>query len=162
MNIATIDIIFGSLVLILAVRCALKGFLDEFLSMAGIVLGVLAAVLLFKPGAAFVRDSLGWTVLPELIAFVALFLIVFIVVKIVEKLVGDIVEKVNLTGLDRAFGVLLGLVEGLLVVSVVLFILSIQPLFDPAALLERSLFAKYLMPLVSLAGESAAAAVKGK
>jgi len=160
MNFAVIDIVFASLILILTIRCALRGFIEEFMAMAAMVLGVLSAVLFFKPGADFVSGRLGISVLPEVVSFAALFLIVFILVKLLESILGDIVDRIDMTGLDRGLGVVFGLVEGLLVVSVALFALSVQPLFDPSGLLEESLFARYLMPLVSMAGESAAAAVR--
>jgi membrane protein required for colicin V production len=155
MTFATIDIVFGSLVLVLVLRCALRGFVEEFLSMAAIVLGVLAAILFNKPGADIVRTKVEAEILPEAIAFAALFAIVFVFVKILEFVLKDIIERVRLGGINRFLGILLGLVEGLLVVSVALFVLSIQPLFDPAGLLEDSIFARYILPLVGTVGETA-------
>jgi membrane protein required for colicin V production len=92
---------------------------------------------------------------------VGLFLVTFVLVKILERILKDIAERVKLGGIDRALGLALGLLEGLLVVSAALFVLSIQPLFDPSALLEGSIFARILLPLVGEAGRNAAAAVKG-
>jgi membrane protein required for colicin V production len=160
MNIAVIDIVFASLVLILVIRCALRGFIEEFMSMAALLLGVLSAVLFLKPGTTFVIETLGVKVLPEVVSFIGIFLLVFIIVKLLERILGDIVDSIDMIGLDKGFGIALGIVEGLLVVSVVLFILSVQPLFDPARLLEKSLFAKYLMPFVAMAGPTAAAVVR--
>lgn len=160
MNIAVIDIVFASLVLILVIRCALRGFIEEFMSMAALVLGVMFAVLFFRAGASFVTGTLGIKVLPELVSFVGLFLIVFVLVKLLEKIIGDIIERIDMAGLDKGLGIVLGLVEGVLLVSVALFVLSVQPLFDPSNLLEKSLFAKYLMPFVTMAGQTAAAAVR--
>lgn len=155
MNFAPVDIVFASLILILTVRCALRGFVEEFMSMASLILGILAAVLFYKNGAEYLRTKLGADILPELLAFAGLFLIVFLLVKILEFILRDIVERVSLGTLDRLFGLLLGLVEGFLVVSVALFALSVQPLFDPSALLEESLFARFLLPLVGELGETA-------
>jgi membrane protein required for colicin V production len=155
MTFATIDIVFGSLVLVLVLRCTLRGFVEEFLSMAAIVLGVLAAILLNKPGADFVRTKIEAEILPEAIAFAALFAIVFVLVKILEYILKDIIERIRLGGVNRFLGILLGLVEGLLVVSVALFVLSIQPLFDPTELLEKSFFARYLLPFVGTVGSAA-------
>lgn len=160
MQLAVVDFVFASIVLIMVVRCALRGFVEEFLSVASLVVGVLFAVLFFRPGAAFAVKTLGIKILPEVAAFAALFLIAFIAVKILEKILADVVRQVDVLGLDKGLGIVLGLVEGLLFVSVVLFLLSVQPLFDTAALLKNSVFAKYLMPLVSLASETAAAAAK--
>jgi membrane protein required for colicin V production len=163
MHVAVIDIVFASIILILVIRCALRGFIEEFMSMAALVIGVLFAVLFFKPGAAFVSGKLGLNILPEVISFISLFLIAFIIVKILERILGGIIERIDMAGVDKGLGFALGLVEGLLVVSVALFVLSVQPLFDPSSLLKESLFARYLMPFVTLAGETAADALrKGK
>ncbi len=155
MNLAPIDIIFAALVLILTIRCALRGFIEEFMSVAAFVLGLLCAVVFVRPGAELVRGWLGPNSFPEVLAFVGLFLIAFILVKLLEKILGDIVDRVNLEGLDRALGVLLGLLEGCLVVAIALFVLSVQPLFDPSSLLAHSWFAKYLLPIVHAASDAA-------
>ncbi|QQO08231.1 CvpA family protein [Breznakiella homolactica] len=156
MSITVIDIIFAALILILIIRCALKGFVEEFMSMASVVLGILAAVFFYKNGGQFIRSKFGMEiqVIPELIAFIALFLIVFIVVKFVEYLLRDIVNRINLTGIDRILGVVFGLLEGVVLVSLVLLIISIQPLFDPLPLLEHSFFARLLLPLIGVVQRS--------
>ena len=82
-------------------------------------------------------------------------------IQILERILKDIAERIRLGAVDRALGFVLGIAEGLLVVSAALFVLTIQPLFDPTALLEGSFFARLLLPLVGEAGRNAAAAVKG-
>jgi membrane protein required for colicin V production len=151
MNMAVIDIIFIVLIFILILRCALRGFVREVMSMASVVLGLLAALLFYKPGAAFVRTKIleDVEVLPELIAFVSLMIIVFIVIKILERIIQDIISRITLLGgIDHSLGLALGFLEGLLLVSLILFVLSIQPLFNPEPLLEHSFFAKHLNPLM--------------
>ncbi len=71
MTIAVFDIVCAVLAVILVVRCLIKGFISEVMSMASVVLGILAAVLLYKNGAAFIcrifykryhqRDSSAWS-----------------------------------------------------------------------------------------------------
>jgi membrane protein required for colicin V production len=151
MNLAIIDIIFIVLIFILVIRGGLRGFVLEIMSMAAVVLGLLAAILFYKPGAAFVRTKIlaDMQVVPELIAFVALMVIVFLSMKILEYIIRDIVSRVNLLGgIDHALGLAFGLLEGLLLVCLLLFIINIQPLFNPESLLEHSLFEKLLEPLV--------------
>lgn len=148
---AIIDIIFIVLIFILVLRGALRGFVREVMSMASVVLGLLAALLFYKPGAAFVRTKIleDVEVLPELIAFVSLMIIVFIVIKILERIIQDIISRITLLGgIDHSLGLVLGFLEGLLLVSLILFVLSIQPLFNPESLLENSFFAKLLNPLI--------------
>ncbi|GHV94151.1 colicin V biosynthesis protein [Spirochaetia bacterium] len=151
MNFAVIDIIFIALIVIFTLRCALKGFIGELMSMASIVLGLLAALYFYKNGGGFIREKFmpELQIIPEIIAFIALFLIVFITIKILEAVLKGIIEGIRLGTADRFLGIFFGLVEGIIVVSLVLFVISIQPLFDPKPVLEKSFFAKMLLPLIT-------------
>ncbi|MDR2246253.1 MAG: CvpA family protein [Treponema sp.] len=148
-----IDTIFTVLMVILIVRCALRGFIEEVLSMAALVLGLGSAFFFHKKGAAFIREKYlpALEVLPEVLAFVLIFLIVFLAVKILEFILKDIVERIHLSGVDRFLGALFGLIEGVVLVSLVVFVLSIQPLFDAGPLLEKSYFARTLAPYIGAA-----------
>jgi uncharacterized membrane protein required for colicin V production len=74
---------------------------------------------------------------------------VFTAVKLLEFILRDIVKRISLLGgVDRLLGVAFGLIEGLVLVSLILWILMIQPLFNPGPLLENSLFARLLLPFV--------------
>jgi membrane protein required for colicin V production len=149
MNMAVIDIIFLALIAILIIRCGLRGLIKEVMSMASVALGLFAAVSFYRQGAAFVRTKIleDVAVLPELIAFVILLAIVFFAIKILEHIIQDIVSRIHLGGLDRALGLVFGLLEGLVLVRLILFVLSIQPLFDAESLLEHSVVVKLIDPL---------------
>ena len=151
MNFAVIDFIFIALIVIFTLRCALRGFVSEIMSMASVVLGLLAALYFYKNGGAFVREKFmpNLKIIPEILAFIALFLVVFIVIKILEAILKDIIEGIRLGRADRFLGLLFGLVEGIIVVSLVLFIFSVQPLFNPLPILEHSFFANILLPLIT-------------
>jgi len=151
MNFAVIDFIFIILIALFVIRCYLKGFISELLSMAAIVLGLLASLFFYKNGAEFLRNQY-WPdlkTIPEILAFIALFLIVFVVVKLLEVMLKGIINGVKLGGADRFLGLIFGLAEGLVVVSLILFLLRIQPLFDPSSILSDSFFADLLLPLIT-------------
>jgi membrane protein required for colicin V production len=151
MNISVIDIIFLLLLALLIIRCYLKGFVSELFSMAAIILGILSSLFFYKNGGEFLRNTF-WPemkIIPEIIAFIALFVIVFIVIKILESILKGIIEKVSLGGIDRFLGTILGLMEGIAVISLILFLLKVQPLFDPSSILSDSVFAGILLPLIT-------------
>ena len=156
MNFAALDVIFIALIIIFTVRCAIKGFVGEVMSMASIILGLLAAIFFYKKGGEFVRGRFlpDVKILPEIIAFAALFLIIFIAVKIIEFLLREIIEGIKLGGADRVLGIFFGAAEGIVVVSLVLFLLNIQPLFDPGPMFADSFFARLLLPLIAGAGKA--------
>jgi len=151
MNISVIDIIFILLITIFIIRCYLKGFVSELLSMSAIVLGLLASLFFFKNGGEFLRVKLwpNLNIIPEVIAFIALFVIVFLLVKILELMLRGIIQGVHLSGADRFLGIFFGLTEGIVVITLVLFVLRIQPLFDPSSILSESVFARILLPIIT-------------
>lgn len=147
-----IDLVFVGLIGLFMIRCYLKGFVTEIFSMAAVVLGLLAALFLHKSGAEYLKNQF-WhdanIVLLKIGAFIILFIFVFVVIKIIEKMLTNIIDAVSLTSADSYLGIIFGLAEGLVVVSLILFLLKIQPLFDSTAMLNDSVFARYLLPLIT-------------
>jgi membrane protein required for colicin V production len=57
---------------------------------------------------------------------------------------------VNLGGVDAILGAVFGFAEGVVLVSLILFLLIIQPLYDMQLLLEKSFFARLLVPFIGV------------
>ena len=153
MKLSAVDIVFFALIFLLTLRGFLRGLSGEVFSIASLSLALVAGALFFRAGASFVRERyLDTAILPELLAFAVIFLSVFIAAKLVERIVKDIIERLHLASLDRALGLLFGLAKSLALVILVLAGLALQPLFDPAPLLARSLFARLLLPLTGAFG----------
>ena len=150
MSFSVIDYIFLGLLGLFMIRCYLKGFVSELLTMAAVVLGLLASLFFYKNGAVFIRNHYlpNIKIIPEILAFIALFVIVFLLIKLFEMLLKGVIEGVRLRGADHFLGIIFGFVEGMVVISLILFLLRIQPLFDPSALLQDSFFARILLPLI--------------
>jgi membrane protein required for colicin V production len=151
MVLAGIDVVFMVIIAISALRCAARGFISELLSMAALIFGVLAALLFFRQGGTLVR---GWfmpgvKVVPEIIAFIAFFLIIYIAVKIIEMTLKSIIEGIKLGGLDHLLGFLFGFVEGIIIVCLLLFLITIQPFFNADSMLENSFLARLLLPVIT-------------
>jgi membrane protein required for colicin V production len=150
MQVSPLDIVFAVLILASSIYIAVKGFVEEFSSMAAFVLGILAGVLFLKPGAVLV-DSWGvHGVFAPILAFLGAFIIVFVVIKLVVGMLGKILESVHLDSLNHALGFFLGLAEGVLWVSVILVILKLQPFFDATKLLNGSFAASVLLPIINV------------
>jgi membrane protein required for colicin V production len=153
-NLEVIDIIFIILIAIITIRCALRGFIVELMTMASFVLGIGAGFFFHKPAGIFIREKYmpGVKIIPEILGFIVLFLIVFLAVKLLEYILKDIADRINLGGMDRFLGILFGLVEGVVLVSLVLFVFSVQPVFNPEPILKNSLFAGFLLPYIGTVG----------
>jgi membrane protein required for colicin V production len=150
MGLAVIDIVFVIIIAIFALRCALRGIVGELMSMAAVVLGILAAIFFFRKTAELIRGKFipDVKVLPEIVAFIAVFIIVFAIIKILETILKDIIERIQLGGPDRFLGFFLGIAEGLIIVCLLLFLITVQPFVEPDLILEGSLFADNLMPYI--------------
>jgi membrane protein required for colicin V production len=162
-----IDLVFIGLTLLLVIRCTLRGFVSEFMTLASLVLGVLGSVFLYRDSAAFLRGQGIEAVtekipevlrrllpgliqnIPEILSFALIFVLVFVLVKLVEYLLVDIVNRIHLGGVDRFLGFLFGLAEGIAVTSLLLLVLTLQPIFNAGPLLEGSLAAELLLPLIT-------------
>ena len=146
MSFAPLDIVFTILIFIIVIRAALHGFVEEVFGLAWLVLGLIFAINFYRPGAAFIRTKVlsDVKILPEVLAFIVLFLTVFVTVKIITFILKDIIQKIKLGGLDHFFGLLFGILEGLIVVAIVIFIINIQPLFDKNDILKNSIYNQFL------------------
>lgn len=150
MNIAIVDIVFAGIIIIFTLRCAVKGVVSELMSLAALIFGLLSAIFFFRKAAIIVRERFmpGVKTLPEIISFVALFLIVFAAIKLVEVMLKGIIEGVRLSGPDHFLGFIFGLGEGVIVVCLLLFIITIQPFIFPEAILKGSFFAEFFLPFI--------------
>jgi membrane protein required for colicin V production len=145
---AAVDLVFAALIVILAVRGAIRGFVAEFGSVAALFLGLGGAIALYKAVAALLGRWFGSSLWNPLIGFLVVFLLIYLVVKVLERLLAVLFDKLELERLDQAIGLFLGLAEGLLLVGVMLFLLNWQPFFDTRRLLGDSLFVRILSPLL--------------
>jgi len=152
----TLDWIFIVVLAILGIRCMAKGFVAEILSVASVLGGLLAGLLLYKPaGELFVSWGLSSqpAALPGVLGFVAAFLAAYLVVKLVERLLREGIEEAELGGIDRFLGLVLGLAEALVLVALVLVLMSLlEPAFKSvpgyAKLLSGSAFARFILPII--------------
>jgi membrane protein required for colicin V production len=151
MGLAAIDIVFIAIILIFAVHCAMKGFVSEVMSLAAAILGILSAIFFFRAGAVLIRELFmpGIRVLPEILAFIVIFFITFIAIKLFGRMLKNVIEGIRLGGLDITLGFIFGVAEGIIVVCLVLFVISILPFINTESILEKSFFAKLLLPFVT-------------
>jgi membrane protein required for colicin V production len=149
MTFTVLDFIFAGLLAVIIIRCAVRGLVEEIMSMAALLLGVVGAFFLYPSGAAFIRTKLDLRFIPEILAFVGIFVIIFILVKVVEYMLRDIITRINLGWLDRLLGFVFGVAEGFIVISLLIFIIYIQPVFKAGELLQSSFFARLLIPLIA-------------
>ena len=153
-NIPVIDMVFVILIILMIIHGYMKGFIEELFSWAALVLAIWAAVLLQPAGAELIRSRIMQNVryVPEILAFVAIFLLVVLFCKMLEKILKDVIAGAKLKGANKFLGAVFGLVEGLALVTLVVFILAIQPFFSASAILSDSIFAQLILSVIKLPG----------
>ena len=87
---------------------------------------------------------------PEILAFLAVFLLVTLLLKMIERILKDVVKGANLGSVNKVLGAVFGLVEGIALTAIILFVLSVQPFANVTRMLEESIFAQILLPLLKL------------
>ena len=143
-----VDIVILCLVGILIVNGIRKGFIISLASLVALVLGIWVSVhfsgLMSGWLVKIFHPSGTWL---SVLSFTLTFLLVVIGVMIIAKLLEKVVKTVGLGLLNRIAGGIFGLLKGILVVSVLLFIFVS---FDPKGKVitlqtrESSFFYKYL------------------
>ena len=163
---STIDWIFTGIIIVLAARCFVRGFVREVLSVASYAIGLIAGLLFSNTLIEFAAKKLGTGGLPPtvqyIVAFVVCFLLGFLIMKLIEKLIREGLEAANLDIFDRVLGLALGIAEGLAIVAFALALIEIQPFFESGSLLSSSLFAGTILPIIGPAiNETIRPALKG-
>ncbi|MCK4540801.1 MAG: CvpA family protein [Spirochaetales bacterium] len=154
MILSILDIIFIIILLITSIRCTFRGFVTEVLSFAAVIMGVIVAVLLTPMVTVWIEKFAGQVMWSNIAAFLIIFLVVYLVVKIFEGALYRLLERINLDNLDRALGFFLGLLEGIILIVLIVFILSIQPFFDPSIVMEDSKFSALILKILPSAAET--------
>ena len=151
-NIPVIDIIFFFLIVLTVIHGYVKGFIEELFSWAAPVLAIGIAVIMYPQGAAFIRERFmeNVRVVPELLAFLGIFLIVVSFVKLIGRILRDVISGINLNAVNRFLGAIFGLAEGIVLTAIILFFLTIQPVFDASKIITDSIFAGFLFPLIQI------------
>ena len=151
MNINPLDIVFIVILAAAAIRCTFKGFVAELMSMAALILGIVAAIFFSKAGAMLIDTYIGYSNWNQIVAFLVIFILVYLITKLVEGIIRRLLDRINLDRLDKALGFFLGLAEGLVVIVFIVYLLEVQPIFDTKQLLESSFVARIILEVIPIA-----------
>lgn len=144
-----LDYILIAIIAIAALRCWFRGIIGEVLSTAALVGGLLAGVLFHRTLANWLTTMVDLGSLALVAGFLLGFSVVFIAFKILERSLRSILEGFNLDILDKLFGFAFGAFEGLLICAILLLLIQYQPVVDAQELLDGSLAARILLPLIA-------------
>lgn len=130
----------------------LRGLLKEVCSLLGLVLGGLFAFTFHLPLAQLLQDSFGLSArLCVWGAFLAIFLLVLFCFAVIGFVLNRFVKMVFLGGFNRLAGALFGLVQGVVLLSIIL--LALNSSATPGFIRDR-VSASQLAPPFATLGES--------
>ena len=143
MNIA--DIIFLVLTLFFVIKSFFKGFLSEFMSMAALICGITVGMMFKDKLAPMLADLVKSTTWRPVAAFFILFIGTYILIKITEILLKNIITKIQLNSLDRILGIVWGVLEAAVIITLIVFLIyALQ--FEPGMnFLKKSEIANYAL-----------------
>jgi membrane protein required for colicin V production len=146
----SLDMVFIVLSAILFLRGLVRGLIKEFFSIGAIFFGALGSFLFSKNVAVFIRENYlpGVERIPELLGYIIVFIIIFFICKLLQKLLSDIISGLNLEPVDKVLGGVFGLAEGFIAITLILFVMYIQPVFDFSELLNGSFFDNFIRPVI--------------
>ncbi len=105
-----------------------RGFVREALALAAWILSIWIAVSFSEPLAAMLESFISTPSVRLIAAFMLLFAGSLLVMSIINMLAVKLVRSTGLTGTDRAIGMLFGIVRGVFVVAVLVFLAGLTPL----------------------------------
>jgi len=147
MNFTTIDIIFMILMGVMAFRGLFKGLIRELFSFGALLVGLLSAMAFYGRVAAFFSGQFGDRSWNQGLAFFVVFILVFIALKFLENIILKMMEETAAFSVDKGLGFLLGLLEGIIICSLVTYFLDTQTLFNTDRLLGGSFFVPLLVQI---------------
>jgi membrane protein required for colicin V production len=126
-----VDLIIAVVLLGFAIRGFMRGFLRELLALVGLFLGLWIALLKFAPLGEWLQHRFPLT---EPLPFHMAFLVIFLSVASVASMVGYLLQRATkglLIGwLDAIVGLGFGSIKGVMILTVLLFLLAHLPLAD--------------------------------
>ncbi len=125
-----LDLVFIALIVLSGLLSLYRGFVREVLSLATWIVAAWVGIRFASELAVHLPDAVTDTTLRMGIAFAILFVLVLIAGGILGALANRLVRGTGLTGTDRSLGVIFGLLRGVLLVAVLVFLAWLTPLTE--------------------------------
>lgn len=130
MDLSILDIILLCLIIFSSLRGAFRGMVQELISLAALFISLLLAAVFYPDGMEWIqaRSSLGESA--TLISFVSIFAGAFILFKLLQKAIVYLINETPFESVDRLLGFFFGILEGLLICFLIVYLIDFQELFD--------------------------------
>ena len=146
---SNIDIIFIAIILVFAIVSAVKGFINAIFNKLCWILGLIAAFLFYNMLSVPMMDFVKNQIASDILSFLVIFIAVFLFIKIIQTILSKVFDGEIMKGLDRSLGFFFGLVEGIVIVYVFIFLALKQPWFPKPEFLTSSIFVKMFEHIIN-------------
>lgn len=146
------DIIILSLLFLSAVLGAFKGFANEFASRFGFIVALFVSALFNSLVGRLLYQTFALPLLwSSFIAFMVVFLLVYILMLSFGNGLESVLTAMHLGWLDTILGLALGVLQMALLITVVIYVLSLQSILDLTVYFEMSeLYTRYIRQVIQV------------
>jgi membrane protein required for colicin V production len=137
------DWVIVVVILLSIISAAVQGFFAEALSMAGLVVGYIVAAWRYPGLSAWFMTFLKNQWLADIFSFLIIFFVILLLFNLAARIARKLMKAAGLSGFDRFLGALLGVVKGVLIVSVVL--MGMTAFTPTSTMLKKSQLAPYFL-----------------
>ena len=123
-----VDYAIIAILVVSAAISVLRGFLREAISLAGWVLAFWLALTFADDISGLFESTITQPSMRHGVAFVVILLGTLIITAIVMYLVRILVDKTEITGTDRALGIIFGIARGIVIVAILVLFAGLTAL----------------------------------
>jgi len=123
-----VDYVIIAILVVSAAISVLRGFLREALSLLGWVLAFWLALTFADDISGLFESTITQPSMRHGVAFVIILLGTLIITAIVMYLVRILVDKTEITGTDRALGIIFGIARGIVIVAILVLFAGLTAL----------------------------------
>ena len=118
----------------------LRGFIKELFSLAAIIIGVFVASQFYQHLSNYLFRFIRNSIVTDIIGFVIIFIVIAILVSFIGRFVRRLLRKGKaLTFIDRLAGGMLGILKGVLILSLILIPINLFPSLGSEMMLKSKL-----------------------
>ena len=123
-----VDVVVIVVIFLSALFSLIRGFVKEAISLATWIIAIWLAATFAPQLANALPSNIESEAVRQAVGFGVLFVLTLMVGAIVNMLVTQVVKKTGLSGADRVFGIIFGLLRGGLIIVVFVVIAGMTPL----------------------------------
>ena len=121
------DIAILTIIGISVVIGVFRGFVREVLSLVAWIVAFWIAYQFCIPASTLLENHISVPTGRYVATFVALLVLSLLVTGLINHLISRLIDKTGLSGTDRMLGVLFGVVRGIAIVAVIVFLAGLTP-----------------------------------